>query len=59
MELIVIAEGVETKEQYDILNTLNCDFIQGYYFSQPLNINKTEELLALEFHMNGVNKKES
>ena len=32
----VIAECVETKEQLDILRSLGCDQIQGYYFSRPL-----------------------
>ena len=32
----VVAEGVETKEQLDILIDLECDYIQGYYFSKPL-----------------------
>lgn len=36
-ELKVVAEGVETKEQLDFLKTLNCDYIQGYYFSKPLS----------------------
>lgn len=36
MGLLVVAEGVETKEQLDILKQLNCDKIQGYYFSKPL-----------------------
>ncbi|PMP72907.1 MAG: hypothetical protein C0187_00705 [Calditerrivibrio nitroreducens] len=31
-----IAEGVETKEQYDMLKSLGSDFVQGYYFSKPL-----------------------
>ena len=34
--LTVVAEGVETKEQLDILFDLGCDEIQGYYFSKPL-----------------------
>lgn len=34
----VIAEGVETKEQYMILKQLDCDKIQGYYFSKPLSL---------------------
>lgn len=33
----VVAEGVETKEQLDILKELGCDMIQGYYFSKPLS----------------------
>lgn len=32
----VVAEGVETKEQLDFLKSLDCDVIQGYYFSKPL-----------------------
>lgn len=32
----VIAEGVETKEQFLLLKELKCDKIQGYYFSKPL-----------------------
>lgn len=32
----VIAEGVETAEQADLLRTLGADYLQGYYFSRPL-----------------------
>ena len=32
----VIAEGVENKEQYELLKSLGCDAIQGYYFSKPV-----------------------
>lgn len=32
----VIAEGVETKEQYELLKASGCDIIQGYYFSKPV-----------------------
>lgn len=32
----LIAEGVETVEQLDFLNSLNCTHVQGYYFSPPL-----------------------
>lgn len=32
----IIAEGVENKEQMEILNNMGCDNIQGYYFSKPL-----------------------
>jgi diguanylate cyclase (GGDEF)-like protein len=34
--LATIAEGVETKEQLNILQQLECNAIQGYYFSKPL-----------------------
>lgn len=32
----VVAEGVETEEQFNILKKNNCDYVQGYYFSKPL-----------------------
>lgn len=32
----VVAEGVETEEQLNILKELGCDIIQGYYYSKPL-----------------------
>lgn len=32
-----IAEGVESKEQYDALNNINCDYIQGYVVGRPLD----------------------
>ena len=38
LNLSLTAEGVETKEQLDYLKKLNCDIIQGYYFSKPLAI---------------------
>jgi diguanylate cyclase (GGDEF)-like protein len=34
--LTVIAEGVETKEQLQLLERLGCDIVQGYYFSKPI-----------------------
>ena len=36
MQIKVIAEGVETKEQLDFLKQNNCRYVQGYYFSKPL-----------------------
>ncbi len=32
----VIAEGVESAEQYNLLKEMKCDMFQGYYFSKPL-----------------------
>tara|TARA_R110002050_G_scaffold125530_16_gene245251 strand:- start:7457 stop:9937 length:2481 start_codon:yes stop_codon:yes gene_type:complete len=37
-KMTVVAEGVETKEQYERLIHLKCDKIQGYYFDRPLSI---------------------
>ena len=33
----VVAEGVEEEAQYKLLKEMNCDIIQGYYFSKPLD----------------------
>jgi diguanylate cyclase (GGDEF)-like protein len=37
LDLDVIAEGVETKEQYEMLLSLGCKYFQGYYFGKPTN----------------------
>lgn len=36
LNMRIIAEGVETKEQYEFLRDIFCDEIQGYYFSKPI-----------------------
>jgi EAL domain-containing protein (putative c-di-GMP-specific phosphodiesterase class I) len=43
MGLETVAEGVETIEQYHILQKLGCDSCQGYYFSKPLPVAEFEE----------------
>lgn len=37
MELEVVAEGVETREQYEFVSALGCHLIQGYFFSPPVS----------------------
>lgn len=46
MELKVVAEGVETAEQADLLISYGCDAIQGYYISKPIHAEEIEALLV-------------
>ena len=45
LEMKTIAEGVETKEEIEYLKSLGCDFIQGYYYSKPLNKKNFEDFM--------------
>jgi len=38
MGISTIAEGVETKEQFQLLKEMGCEYIQGFYFSKPVAI---------------------
>lgn len=48
LNLEVVAEGVEDKNQYHLLCNYHCDKIQGYYFSHPLPAKQVTELLSIE-----------
>ncbi|MEI6477419.1 MAG: EAL domain-containing protein [bacterium] len=43
--LKVVAEGVETSEQLEYVKTLGCELIQGFLFSEPLPVERLEELV--------------
>ncbi|MBE6049038.1 MAG: EAL domain-containing protein [Clostridium sp.] len=45
LDLKVVAEGVENKEQFEFLRNIDCDMIQGYYFSKPATFDKILELI--------------
>lgn len=38
LNIKVVAEGIETKEQVEYLRKIKCDMIQGYYFEKPITI---------------------
>ncbi len=42
--LVVVAEGVEEREQFNLLKEMNCNQIQGYLFSKPL---KSNEIISM------------
>jgi diguanylate cyclase (GGDEF)-like protein/PAS domain S-box-containing protein len=46
LDLTVVAEGVETKEQLQYLSALECDVVQGFLFSKALSAAAFEELLV-------------
>jgi diguanylate cyclase (GGDEF)-like protein len=48
LRLEVIAEGVETAEQWEFLRNLDCDFVQGYYFGKPMPREEFEEFLLIQ-----------
>ena len=45
LKLKVVAEGVETFEQFKYLQSGNCDSAQGYYIGKPVEINSIKEII--------------
>ncbi len=41
--MYVVAEGIETQDQLELLRTMNCDAIQGYLYARPMPINEFEK----------------
>lgn len=52
MNMNVVAEGVELKEQMNILKEKGCDIIQGYFIGKPMDVNDVEKMLAVEGGIN-------
>jgi len=46
--LRVVAEGIETQEQVDLLQDLNCQYMQGYWFGRPLAEEEASKLLPFD-----------
>lgn len=48
LDLLVIAEGVETQKQVDFLRLIGCEYAQGYFFSEPVPCEDYRELIRNE-----------
>ena len=48
LKVPVVAEGVETERQYQMLRDAGCELVQGYYFSRPLPPEEFEALIIRE-----------
>lgn len=48
LDLHIIAEGVETREQLRRLRAVGCDYVQGYFFAKPMPVKSFEKLLAAQ-----------
>lgn len=46
--MCVLAEGVETREELNFLQAEGCLYVQGYFFSKPMNIDVIRELTMVE-----------
>ena len=45
LDLKVVAEGVETAEQFELPQRVGCDAVQGYYVSPPISAEEVEKML--------------
>lgn len=43
---LLLVEGVEGPEQFELLKKFNCEYYQGFYFSEPLSNRNMTEFLA-------------
>ncbi|AWW27160.1 EAL domain-containing protein [Acetobacterium carbinolicum] len=46
--MTVVAEGIETKEEVEMLRKLGCDIIQGYFFGKPMSVHEFEKQIFLK-----------
>lgn len=58
LNLITIAEGVETREQMEYLKSIGCLYVQGYFYARPMPVGDFEEYLCkgMDLPYNGAGK---
>ena len=59
MDMQVVAEGVETEEQFTCLKDMQCDYMQGYYFSRPIPADSFKQRYLIKGELKGSNVIES
>lgn len=57
LNLTTVAEGIETKKQYEIMKQIDCDRVQGFLFSKPIPVNKVAQTYEDYFNNLFLNKK--
>ncbi len=50
LRMKVVAEGIETVEQFNILQSFQCDEVQGYLYSKPLKTEQFESFMSKGIH---------
>lgn len=45
LNMLTVAEGIESKQQMEFLDKTACDYIQGYVISKPVSINEFEKMI--------------
>ncbi len=58
LKMKVVAEGVETIDQYEFLKNLHCDEIQGFLFAKPMAMNDASRFLKDSFSVEQLLKQE-
>lgn len=56
LELGILAEGVETREQIEMLRNIGCDQVQGYYYAKPMPEEDFFELLKQQYSQHEINE---
>lgn len=48
LNIKTVSEGVETKQQVELLQGLGCDLIQGFYFARPMPLEQMEQYISMK-----------